>query len=577
LLVRVALGLVLAAALAPWLSGVEEHRRLFVLSLAAAGVATGRVLGRSHPWSGPSSEVAVAALIGLGSIQGTASGAQAMLAVALVLLPVAAGVRWLGPRLMAGALAVALAGTVGAVGAGGLRGLPGLHTWNQYHYVLGTKYFDEVGYHDLYVATLLADADGAGHFAKVREVRDMHTYRMSSREEALARAEAEGLRARFTDARWAEFQHDLEVFYPLLGARTWPGVLTDLGFNPSPAWVAVHRPLLQVFPLDRDTLRAFAALQLPMYAAMLAAALWAFGARTTLWLILWNVLFFGNRGRMYGGYWSYDWLALAVCAVALIARGRAVAAAVPVAVGGLMRGFGGLLALGPAATWAARALRERRLDPWTTRFLLGLAVAMGVLLAASLATARGPDAWSEWYEKISFHSWRISTGGRHLGMKVLFGEDWSVPGHTASLDLRREIYAQQAWAYHLTQAVLLGWLALLLPRRNRVDGALLGFIAAFATMVLSRYYYAAWSVLLLLGTDEGRREARLPVLLGLFGVLALHEGEFLVPGTTPDSRHQDVNLLLLALGLATLLHYTWVDLRARRQRSSTQSGATSAP
>jgi hypothetical protein len=195
---------------------------------------------------------------------------------------------------------------------------------------------------------------------------------------------------------------------------------------------------------------------------------------------------------------------------------------------------------------------------------MSLAVAMLVLGAASLTTGRGLDAWSGWIEKISLHSARISTGGRHLGLKVLFGEDWSTPGYTDDLELRRTIYASQAWAYHLVAGLLVAWTALVVPRRGRLDAALLGLIPAFAGMVLSRYYYAAWSVLLLLGTDEKHREGRLPVQLGMLGVLALHEGLFLVDGTTPDSRHQDVNVLLLCLAVTTLGVYTVRDVWAWR-------------
>lgn len=558
-------GLLLAAPLAWPLSGLDDHARLFGLILAAAVVALASPSLERHHWGPTLVEVLLVAIVALGLDPGgaepialAAGGAGALLVGGLLLR--------LGPvarRALAGLLVAAA--LVGAVAAGPrlVRSMP-VHTWNQLHYVLGTKYFDEVGYHDLYPAMLLADQEGPRRLLHVAKVRDMHTYKGISRKEALARAQEEGLRDRFTDARWEAFQADLEVFWPEASPRTWAGVVTDLGYNPSPVWVVVHRPLLQVIDLSATSLRGLALLQIPAYALTLALSWWAFGRRATLWLVLWNALFFGNRGRLFGGYWSYDWLCLAIAAAALLQRGRPALAAIPVAVGGLMRGFGGLLALGPTTRWLVQSLRTRRLHPETTRFVLALGAAMALLLLASLGTARGLDAWGEWLDKIALHSARISTGGRHLGLKVLFGEDWSVPGHTADLDLRRQIYAGQAWAYHLVQAVLVGWTLLLLPRRRPLDAALLGFIPAFAGMVLSRYYYAAWGLLMLLGWREDRPQGRPLAQVGMLSVLALHEGQFLIAGTTPDSRHQAVNLLLLALAVATLAGWSWVDVRRWR-------------
>ncbi len=554
-------GLLLAAWLHPMAVATEEHWLLFQLTSAAAVLLVLRAtLG---PRLEALSDVALIVLIGVGLDLNAASGAGHLAAAAGVAAVAALVAHFAGLRVALAAGGVALLGAV----ATAEPALPRqVHTWNQYHYVLGTKYFAEVGYEDLYIATVLADAEGPQKFSGVRQVRDMRDYdRFLSRADMQVRAKETGLRARFSDERWAEFQHDLAVFYPLMGAKHWPSVVGDLGFNPSPVWVAIHQPLLRWVPLSADTLRMFAALQLPAYALTFGGACWAFGLRATLWIVLWNLLFFGSRGRIYGGYWSYDWLLLVLWAAIFLVRARPALAAIPVAIAGLMRGFGGLLALGPTVHAVVRLVRDRKIDVATGRFVLALGVAMALLLAFSTTAGRGTEAWGDWADKIAHHSMRISTGGRHLGLKVLFGEDWSVPGHTEDLDVRRQVYAGQSWAYHLCAGLLGVWTLWVARRRPVLDAALLGLIPAFGFMVLSRYYYAAWSVLFLLGTREGDRAARLPVSLGLFGVLMLHEGLFSVEGTTPDGRHQDVNLYLLLLAVVTLGYYTVVDLRGKKQ------------
>lgn len=55
--------------------------------------------------------------------------------------------------------------------------------WNVYHYYLGSKYFDKLGYTELYAATLAADdlvapelPEGSRTLQSVRVTRDMRTY-----------------------------------------------------------------------------------------------------------------------------------------------------------------------------------------------------------------------------------------------------------------------------------------------------------------------------------------------------------------------------------------------------------------
>ena len=554
----------MAAPLHLLLRQLEEHAGLSLLCGLAGALALLGLVDR--PWRGPLTTIALGALV---AVSWPRLGVG--WSVLLLLLAVGAASGGLLLRRYGARAGVALGFAAAlAFGVDAARIPPSshhfpIHTWNQFHYVLGTRYFDEVGYEDLYLTVLLADADGPRHFLGIDKIRDMRTYTPLTRREAMDRAAEEGIRARFTPERWARLQADIDVFYPLLSKSTWSGVFRDLGYNPSPAWVALHRPLLDRVDLNRRSLEGLAALQVPMYLGMLGVAWWAFGLRATLWILLWNLIFFGNRGRVLGGYWSYDWLALTLLAAAAIARGRAVAGAISVGLVGMMRGFSGLMALGPTMRAVAEVARGRRPTGFELRFLLVLALVMAGLGGISLSTGRGLEAWGEWADKISLHSSRIGVGGNHLGLRTLFGEDYSMPGITEDLELRRTISVAQAGAYRVAQAILLGWTLLVLPRRGRLDGALLGFVAAFAIMVLSRYYYAAWSVLLLLGTRDGQREGRPVVQLGMFAVLATFEVLSAVGGFSPQAKHQYVNELLLGLAVGTLTAFTVADLRAWRR------------
>ena len=74
-----------------------------------------------------------------------------------------------------------------------------VRAWNVYHYYVGSKYFAELGYFDLYRATLVADDDWQAHkremtgsrkekhvrgmgFGHITRARDMHSYKVVTRE-----------------------------------------------------------------------------------------------------------------------------------------------------------------------------------------------------------------------------------------------------------------------------------------------------------------------------------------------------------------------------------------------------------
>jgi len=109
-----------------------------------------------------------------------------------------------------------------------------LHLWNVFHYVLGTKYFDEVGYYDLYKAVLLADLEERRIFSPTTLTRDQHTYEKIPVKESLQSAREEGLRERFTDERWEMFKADMEIILRQRPDDFWKKPIADRGFNPSP-------------------------------------------------------------------------------------------------------------------------------------------------------------------------------------------------------------------------------------------------------------------------------------------------------------------------------------------------------
>ena len=80
----------------------------------------------------------------------------------------------------------------------------------------------------------------------------------------------------FSPARWEAFKTDIARFREILGPD-WRRVLLDHGYNPTPIWTLIGRPLTGLFPVETGSLWILARLDLALVLILLAAIGWAFG------------------------------------------------------------------------------------------------------------------------------------------------------------------------------------------------------------------------------------------------------------------------------------------------------------
>src|SRR5262245_23637537 len=83
---------------------------------------------------------------------------------------------------------------------GSIRGGTFVHYGEMFHYYLGTKYFKEVGYYDLYNAVVTADSEQGNALADVPFLTDLRTYQNIQRETVLR--DAVRVRNLFSEERW---------------------------------------------------------------------------------------------------------------------------------------------------------------------------------------------------------------------------------------------------------------------------------------------------------------------------------------------------------------------------------------
>ena len=372
-----------------------------------------------------------------------------------------------------------------------------VHSWQVFHYVLGAKYFDELGYRDFYNGLLLADSEDRRVFTRNGRTRDLDSYYWVSAQQALARARERGVRQRFTDQRWQQLKVDLRAIQQLRTPRRWSAVLLDRGYNPSPAWLALHYPLLNALEIRHKRVLFFVCnLQLLLYLLTFAVAWWAFGGRATVVGTLWCLLFFGNWTIFLGGYFSRDWLMLVISAVALYRKGHPSAAAPLLAYATMMRGFPAMLALAPGLAWL-RTVLTRRPAPIRRRgrFVALFALTCLALVALGSVTGRGPSAWRQWLDKITLHSAKHQYTDNVVGLGFLLTHDYRTGGRTPTLRHMERVNRPHA-SYYLGLRLALVLLTLLaMLRREDHDGMLLGIAAVFFATTVSRYYISIGALL----------------------------------------------------------------------------------
>ena len=446
-----------------------------------------------------------------------------------------------------------------------------LHSWQIFHYVLGTKYFDELGYADFYNGVVLADQEGARIFARAGYTRDLASYYWIPVGQAVQQARARGVRQRFSDARWQEFKGDLQAIQRLRSARRWRGPLLDRGYNPSPAWLALHYPLLNVVDIsDPRVLFFICNLQLLLYLLTFAVAWWAFGGPATLTGTLWYLLYFGNWGLFTGGYFSRDWFFLTVCAVALLRKGRHLLGAPLLAYAAMMRGFPALLALHPVVCVIRDLVHRRRPARRHLVFLAALALSCLVLAGLGSLTRRGPEAWLQWQDKISLHSQKHQYTDDVVGLRHLLVHDYRGWNWTPSLQSLERANRPYAAAFTTVSVVLLLLTALAMVRREDHDGLLLGLSAVFFTVIVSRYYLSLGALLFSWtpGRDGPGERHRQLSSIWLFVLLFACYLQFVVTGAAPRQLYFLLNAGLAVYHVALISRFLIQDLARHKKNSN---------
>ncbi len=477
-------GRIVLLALAAWIVlGFGEHLRLwgragFVQSMLSAAAGMLAVIGATHVGRGRRGSRAV--VVGL-------------VVVAALALNVQAGKR------------LSRIGTPAQLG-----------NWGIYHYYLGSKYFEELQYTELYRETLKADAEGPSKFDVVPKIRNLTTYRTEKSEDFRHADRHE----RWSDARWEEFRQDVWYIGGLRIAKDWNKILGDRGYNPPPSYTLIAGTINNVFSV-RSAFGQTVLCLLDLLVILLAfvASVYAYGLKRSLLVLIGYLLWFGNWGRIYGQFWINDWFAACWAAVAFYRMERFRWAGALAAYATMMRVFPGVLFVGPVVAALPSILATRRVPRSLVR-LLGTAALTGALLFSVSALRYGPQAWMDFGGNITTHSEHHEGGLRRVGLKHLTALDWQDGLRTSArkVDVKKNM-RDNAGLHRAAMVVFLVLLLIAMARAEPHDAMVIGLGIMFVATVASRYYGAVFALWLLLRAQRARAPDREAALLGDFPAL----------------------------------------------------------
>jgi hypothetical protein len=378
--------------------------------------------------------------------------------------------------------------------------------WEQFHAVLGSRYFEELGYDGLYVASLQAQVEtsNAKLPATVRDLRDNALV-----PSATLQAHAAEVRARFSDARWQAFLYDHAIVMRsalgIGGIDFANDIRRDHGFHPSPAWIAIARLTLGSRPISQPFMTLLGVEDLALLAVALLVVARTFGARVA-WLAL---LLFGTGqlwhfGWVGGSVLRFDWLAALLLAACAAHRGRWGWAGAAIGWAAMDRIFPAAFLLGPLVACALDAWRERRLTMRSPLVRLGIGFALACAAGAVVGcfAGRGPEGWLEFAGVIRRHERTWLNNNVGLKSCVAYGWDVLVSGQTpipwddamSAAMSRRALVLRAAQVALLVVAVRAAW------SRRGARTLLPGALAVHALVAPTCYY---WCLLAIAAFDGG--------------------------------------------------------------------------
>ncbi|MEI6222403.1 MAG: hypothetical protein WCP97_06585 [bacterium] len=178
-----------------------------------------------------------------------------------------------------------------------------ISNWDTFHYYMGAKYFQELGYTDLYRAGAAATKE-VNPASPVTTIRNLTTFELEQvNDEVIA-----DVKGKFTTERWEQFLNDFR-FYNDRDKNLWAGLFTDHGYNGMPLQILWAGAIFNLVPLNLISLFLLVSVDWVLAAVALAFVFKAFGQKAGTMATIFFCLNFLTRYRFTGGsLFRFDWI-----------------------------------------------------------------------------------------------------------------------------------------------------------------------------------------------------------------------------------------------------------------------------
>ena len=426
------------------------------------------------------------------------------------------------------------------------------------HYYINAKYFDELQYFRLVPALILADNEVGEQCpgqAPIYLAQDEHDYTKKSRAHALAREEE--IKAHFTPERWKEFTMDVTYiqrhFSFGMSCDLWRMLLQDHGFNGTPVWTLIARPIASIIPVKAIKIATW--LDVIWLIAALAAVAWAFGFQAFAFTWIFMMVCYSYRWpHIPWAFLRYDWISSMVIGVCLVKKEKFALGGGFFAYATLMRYFPGLWLFGILAKGIYELFVRKeiplnriwmRISMRYYRMAFGFFLTILVLVGASVARD-GIDSHVQSLKNMAAHVQPHNLSSRRQGLAVTL----TYRGET-DLKLipkeKKEMVADIETGVRVFGVIMMGILGFFLYRGKDWEAVGLGMIPYFMLTTSSYYYYVLRLPAVLIHAADLSKKRNAVGLAMLFGIeLFTNASEHIKPG----NRY----FLVCVMGLLMLLY-----------------------
>ena len=459
----------------------------------------------------------------------------------------------------------------------------GYDEYDLLHYYINAKYFDELGYFRLLPALIIA-TDEAGPYcvgkAPIYLAQDEDDYRKKPVWHALAKKEE--IKSHFTEARWQQFVHDATYIQresKRLKCFLWRQLLQDHGFNGTPTWVMMARPITNIVSVEH--IKYATLVDLWLIIAMLGVVFWAFGGQA--FAFVWIFITVSYSFRWPTITWCllrYDWVVCMVAGIAFMKKEKPIIGGALFGYAALMRYFPALWLFGIVAK-GVHALLTNKAVPWRRfwlrvpkvyyRMAAGFFGIVLVLLTASFA-ADGIDAHKQSLENMTAHVEAHNLSSMRQGLAIALTFRGEMDEKLISNE-KKEMVADMEGKLRKVSIIALIILGLFMTRIKDWEAVGYGLIPYFFLTTSSYYYYSMRLTAVLIHAADLSKKRNVVGLVILFAIeVFCHASEHLHHGY----RYPLISIMgLMLLGYAVTM-YGFLGVNWWQSRKQEKAGAGSA-